>query len=46
LNIPVYLEPGIAKVVREQARKSDARIAAVVNEWLRKTFGPEFERAS
>ena len=36
LNIPVYLEPDVAKVVREQARKSDASIAAVVNEWLRK----------
>jgi hypothetical protein len=36
LNIPVYLEPDVAKVVRERARKSDASVAAVVNDWLRK----------
>lgn len=36
LNIPVYLEPDVAKVVRERARKKDVSIAAVVNEWLRR----------
>jgi hypothetical protein len=36
LNIPVYLEPDVAEVVRERAKKSDASIAAVVNDWLRK----------
>ena len=36
LNIPVYLEPDVAKVVREQAKKGDVSIAAVVNDWLRK----------
>jgi hypothetical protein len=36
LNIPVYLEPDVAKVVRERARKKDASIAAVVNDWLRR----------
>ncbi len=35
LNIPVYLEPDVAQVVRERARKKDASIAAVVNDWLR-----------
>ena len=35
LNIPVYLEPDVAKVVREQANKGDVSIAAVVNDWLR-----------
>ena len=35
LNIPVFLEPDVAKVVRERARKSDASIGAVVNDWLR-----------
>ena len=35
LNIPVYLEPDVAKVVREQAKKGDVSIAAVVNDWLR-----------
>ncbi len=36
MNIPVYLEPDVAKAVRERARKGDASIGAVVNEWLRK----------
>jgi hypothetical protein len=36
LNIPVYLESDVAKVVRERARKRDASIGAVVNDWLRK----------
>lgn len=36
LNIPVYLEPDVAKAVRERARKTDASIGVVVNEWLRK----------
>jgi len=36
LNIPVYLEPDVAEFVRERAKKSDASIAAVVNDWLRK----------
>jgi len=36
LNIPVYLEPDVAKVVREQARKKDVSIAVVVNDWLRR----------
>ena len=36
LNIPVYLEPDVAKVVRQRARKTDASIGTVVNEWLRK----------
>lgn len=35
LNIPVYLEPDVAKVVRQRARKRDASIGAVVNQWLR-----------
>jgi hypothetical protein len=38
LNIPVYLEPDVAKAVRQRARKSDASIGAVVNEWLRKAI--------
>ena len=39
LNIPVYLEPDVAEVVRERARKKDASIGAVVNDWLRKDIG-------
>lgn len=36
LNIPVYLDPDVAKAVRAHARKADATVGAVVNEWLRK----------
>lgn len=36
LNVPVYLEPDVAKAVRQRARKRDASIGTVVNEWLRK----------
>jgi len=36
LNISVYLESDIAKVVQERARKRNVSIAAVVNDWLRK----------
>ena len=36
LNLPVYLEPDVADVVRRRARKTKASIGAVVNEWLRK----------
>ena len=35
-NIPVYLEPDVAKVIQERAKKADVSIAAVVNDWLRK----------
>jgi len=38
LNIPVYLEPDVAKAVRQRARKSDASFGAIVNEWLRKAI--------
>jgi hypothetical protein len=46
LSIPVYLEPDVAKVVRERARKSDASMDAVVNDWLRKGIRSRAKRAS
>lgn len=36
LNVPINVEPDVAKVVRHRARKKDASVGAVVNEWLRK----------
>jgi uncharacterized DUF497 family protein len=36
LNIPIYLDPDVATVVREQAKRKDASIERVVNDWLRK----------
>jgi hypothetical protein len=41
LNIPVYLEADVAKVVRERARKQGATINTVVNEWLRRRIQPK-----
>lgn len=41
LNIPVYLEPDIAKVVRERAKKSDVGAGTLVNDWLRKDIRSE-----
>ena len=46
LNIPVYLEPDVAKAVRERARKGGATIGAVVNGWLRKSIRSRSKRAS
>jgi hypothetical protein len=36
LNIPVYLEADVAKVVQERARRKDVSIGALVNDWLRR----------
>ncbi len=35
LNIPVYLDPDVAAVVRKRAGKTNTDIGATVNEWLR-----------
>ncbi len=36
LNIPVYLDPDVAGAVRLRAKRTNASIGVVVNEWLRK----------
>lgn len=41
LNIPIYLEPDVAEVVRERANKQDVDMATVVNDWLRKDIRSE-----
>ena len=46
LNIPVYLEPDVAKVVQERAKKRRVDIGAVVNAWLRKDIRTSAKRAS
>ena len=38
LNIPIYLEPDVAEVVRERANKQDVDMTTVVNDWLRKVI--------
>jgi hypothetical protein len=45
LNIPVYLEPDVAKVVQERAQKKRSDIGAVVNAWLRKDIRTGVKRA-
>lgn len=44
LNIPVYLEPKVAKGVREHARKRNTNVGTLVNEWLRKDLRSESQR--
>ena len=46
LNIPVYLEPDVAKVVQERAKKRRSDIGAVVTEWLSKDIRTSAKRAS
>ena len=40
LNIPVYLDPDVAKAVRVRARKTNTSIGTVVNESLRQGMRP------
>ena len=44
-NIPIYLEPDVAKVVQERAKKKHSDIGAVVNAWLRKDIRSGAKRA-
>ena len=41
LNIPVYLEPQVARAIREHARKKHTNMGSLVNEWLRKSLRAE-----
>ena len=45
LNIPVYLEPDVAKVVQERAKKKRSDIGTIVNAWLRKDVRTGVKRA-
>ena len=40
-NIPVYLEPDVADIVRRRARKTKSSMGVVVNAWLRKDIHDE-----
>jgi hypothetical protein len=46
LKIPVYLEPDVAKAIRERAEKKGTGIGVVVNEWLRRGIRTSAKRAS
>ncbi len=36
LSLPIYLEPDIARFVRELARRNELPIELLINNWLRK----------
>ena len=35
LNLPIYLEPDVAKFVRELAKAKNMAVESIVNDWLR-----------
>jgi hypothetical protein len=45
LNIPVYLEPKIAKVFQKQAREHETTVSNLVNRVLRKEIQGQKRRA-
>ncbi|GAB4456215.1 MAG: hypothetical protein Fur0044_50180 [Anaerolineae bacterium] len=46
LNLPIYLEPDVAKFVRELARAKDTAIDTIVNSWLRQDIALIEERTT
>ncbi len=45
LNLPIYLEPDIARFVREVARAKNEEIESIVNDWLRQDIALVGERS-
>ncbi len=46
LNLPIYLEPDVAKFVRELATANNMAIEAMVNNWLRQDIALSGERTA
>jgi len=46
LNLPIYLEPDVAKFVRELAKAKNTAIEAPVNNWLRQDIALIEERTT
>ena len=44
LNVPVYLEPDVAKFVREFAKAKNVDVESIVNDWLRQDIALISER--
>ena len=44
LNLPIYLEPDVAKFLRELAQAKNMAIEAIVNDWLRQDIALIGER--
>lgn len=38
LNLPIYLEPDVARFVQELAKKKNMELEVLINEWLRKNI--------
>ena len=46
LNLPIYLEPDVAKFVRELAKAKNEEIETLVNNWLRQDIALVGERSA
>jgi len=44
LNLPIYLEPDVAKFVREVAKAKNIAVESLVNDWLRQDIALIGER--
>ena len=44
LNLPIYLEPDVAKFVRELAKAKNMAVESLVNDWLRQDIALIGER--
>ncbi len=44
LNLPIYLEPDVAKFLRELAQAKNMAIESIVNDWLRQDIALIGER--
>jgi predicted transcriptional regulator len=46
LNMPIYLEPDVAKFVQELAKAKDRAVESIVNDWLRQDIALIEERTT
>lgn len=46
LNLPIYLEPDVARFVQELAKAKNVAIEAIVNNWLRQDIALIGERTT
>jgi hypothetical protein len=46
LSLPIYLEPDVAKFVRELAKAKNEEIESLVNDWLRQDIALIGERTT
>jgi hypothetical protein len=46
LNLPIYLEPDVARFVRELAKAKNMAVETLVNDWLRQDIALIGERST